>query len=235
MKKVFFLITIIAVMVICMVACNNNSNEQEGVDIPTPGITITVPTSEEEIADVPKLPNLSREFVETALQFINEYQTTSTSKKLENLAAEVIYMSAGFSNEMYNNYLTPHVLKEHGEVMQHFFGYESERIYTVSVYIHNYRYGGYVGTMTFNGQEPIYNYQHDPIVLAAAILKEEYPDNLALAQARIAAFALTKMDREKALSCICENSEGKFYYDFTFENETFTGFVKETLAFLCKE
>lgn len=234
MKKVFFLVTIIAVMVTCMVACSNNSkSEQEGVDIPM-DVTITVSPTEEEVVDVPKLPNLSREFIETALQFINEYQK-SPSKKLENLAAEVIYMSAGYSNELYNNYLTPYVLKEHGEVMQYHFGYQAERIYTVSVYIHNYRYGGYVGGMVFNGQAPLYNYQHDKIILAAAILKEEYPDNISLAQARIAAYALTRMDKEKALSCLRENSEGEFYYDFTFENETFAGFVKETLAFLCKE
>lgn len=225
MKKLFSIIMVV-IMVTCLAACGNNTKGSN--DITDTTITTITP---EEIEEVPELPKLSKNFIETALQFIDEYPTPS--KELENLAAEVIRLSDGYSDELYS-YLTPYVLEKNGEVMKYFFG-DHDKIYTVSVYIYNGTYGGYSGGMIINnGQDYLHNYSHDKIILACGVLGEHYLDNIALAQARIAAYALTYMYQDEACSTIKCNSEGEFYYDFTFENETFKTLVKDTLEFLYK-
>lgn len=212
MKKFFSIIIAIVVMATCMVACGKES------DIPAREITSTTEKA-------PELPKLSKDFIKTALQFMDN--------PTEAMAREILYLSGSFKSELFQ-YLTPYVLEEHGDVMKYYFGPEADRIYTVSVYISNGEYGGYYGGMEFNAQEPLYNFKHDRFILAAGVLCKEYSDIISSAEARIAAFALTQMYPDEACSTIRSNDEGEFYYDFTFENETFKGLIRETLEFLYK-
>ena len=228
MKKLIF-ITIIVIMMTCMVACSNENskNADNGIDIPTD--TVVIPTTEEVV--VPKLPELSGTFIETALQFIDEYSTPS--KELENLAAEAIQQSNGFKDSLYD-YLNYYLIKEHGEEIRQFFGYVSDEVYNVDVWIHNYEVGGDVGCVSFNGQDAVYNYDHNPLLLSAGVLGDTYPDNITLAEARIASYVLLQMDTEDVDRCIVTSSEGKKFYDFTFENKAFEETAKEILQNICK-
>lgn len=226
MKKIIFT-TLILIMMISMVACSNTDNTN-GVDIPM-DVTITTPIEEEVI--IPQLPELSDEFANTALQFIDEYSTPS--KELENLAAEAIQQSNGFKDGLYT-YLNYYLVEEHGEEIRQFFGYLYDEVYTVDVWIHNYEVGGDVGCVSYNGQDAVYNYDHNPLLLSAGVLGDTYPDNITLAEARIASYVLLQMDTEDVDCCIVTTNEGKKSYDFTFKNEAFKDLAREILQDLSK-
>lgn len=229
MKKLIFTAIIVIIMV-CMVACSKNENENtSGIDIPT---DITIGTTEETTVMAPKLPELSDEFIKTALQFIDEYSTPS--KELENLAAEAIQQSkSDVLKDMLYAYLTYQIKEKYPENITQFLGYGCENIHTVSVWIHNYEVGGDVGCVSYNGQDAVYNYDHNPILLSAGVLGHKYPDNITLAEARIASYVLLQMDTEDVDCCIV-TSEGNKFYDFTFENEAFKETAKEILQNLCE-
>lgn len=225
MKKLIFLLAILVVMASCMVACSNDNNDSNGVNIPT-DIPITAPT-EEEVC-IPEPSEFSDNFIQTALQFIDEYSTPS--KKLENLSAELIQQSDGFKDTVYT-YLNCHLTEEYDEdIVRQSLGFGYEKVETVKVYIHNYDVGGNVSCASFNGQSPFYNYEHDKFILSAGILGEKYPDNVTLAEARVASFILFHMSQDEVeAACILTTPEGKKSYDFTFNNEAFKENAKEVL------
>ena len=205
MKKIFFAIILILVMMISMVACNNSSTTENSTDV----------SFEASTEATPKVPELSDTFNETALQFIEKY-STGTSKELENLAEEIILYSKGFRDDLYNylNYSEKSV----------------EKIENVEVWIHNYSNGGDIGCVSYDGQTPFFNYDHNPIILAAGVLGDKYPDNVTLAEARIAAYVLIHMDSEEVDCCIVTSESGERSYDFTFKNESFKEKSREILV-----
>lgn len=218
MKKIVFLLITVVAVIACIVACSTDSST-------------TVPSTSPKASNIstseptPECPELSVDFVSTALKFVDNYSTPS--KKLENLAAEVIQLSVGYGDKLYA-YLNYRLAEEYGESLPQFFGYGCDTLKTVKVFIHNYKEGTNVGCVSYNGQDATYNYDHDTIILSAGILGEKYPDNVSLANARIAAYVLTQMNKEDVDFCIVTN-EGKSYYDFTFENEAFREIAKEVL------
>lgn len=221
MKKFFSLIAILAIMATCIVACNKDTEE----DLPTPIITTE---AEEKAIEVPML---SDTFIKTALQFIDEY--SSPSKKLENLAFELIQQSGNYRDDFYS-YLNDYLFRDYGEELHQSFGYNRDSVDTVKVFIHNYKSGGYEGCASFNGQEPTFNYNHDKFILAAGVLGKKYPDNISLAEARIVAFVLTQMSQEDVGCCILTDDEGLKSYDFTFENLGFKELSVEILQAFCE-
>ena len=229
MKKIF-LVAILAVMVTCMAACsNNNSNsEEKGVNIP---MDVTITTSPEEEKIVPEISIPSDAFIKTALQFIDEYP--NKSKELENMSAKLIQQSDELKDMVYT-YLNYHLTQEYDEeVIIQSLGFGYEKVEHVKVFIHNYKPGGSIGCASFNNQDPFYNYDHDKFILAAGLLDEKYPDNLTLAEARIAAYILTLMSQDDVEDiCILTNIVGKKSYDFTFENKAFKEIAKKILTFL---
>jgi len=226
MKKIIFLV-VIFIMATCMVACSNNTpNDDNDVT------TTTVPLADEEVT-VPDHSIDSNGFIKTALLFIDEYSTPS--KKLENLSAELIQQSDVFRDTVYT-YLNNHLIEEYDEdIVRQSLGFGYEKVETVKVYIHNYDVGGNIGCASFNGQSPFYNYEHDKYMLAAGVIGEKYPDNVTLAEARVASFILFHMSQDDVeAACIITNSEGKKSYDFTFNNEAFKETAKEVLQNLCE-
>lgn len=220
MKRIFLLVIIFAIMT-CMVACNiiGTKNADDS------SIT-TVTASTTEVA-VPKLPELSTEFVTAALQFIDEY--SNGSDKLEELAAEVTQLSSNYQSQLYE-FLNFYLIDKFGEDIRQYYGYNYSSVQSVKVFIHNYDLGGYVGVVSFNGREPTYNYDHDVNILAAGVLAEAYPDNVSLAQSRIASYVLTKMNEDDVVNyCIVTETDGSKNYDFTFENSAFKERAKEIL------
>lgn len=225
MKKLIFLIITIAVVII-MVACNHDTpSTDNGVDIPTDTVVTTTTVA-------PKLPEFSGAFIKTALQFIDESPTPS--KELENLAAEVINQSGSYRQDLYS-YLNYHLSENYGEEIHQFFGYGYEEVSNVEVFIHNYQNGGDVGAVSFNGHEATYNYEHDNIILSAGVVGEKYPDNLSLAEARIASYVLTQMSPEQVDCCIVTSPDGLKSYDFTFGNKSFKETAREILLDLLED
>lgn len=221
MKRLFFSVVILAIMATCIVGCNKTPDD----DSNEPTVPVVTQTPEVEI------PMLSNTFIKTALQFIDEY--SSLSKELENSALELISQSENYRGELYS-YLNDYLFKEYGEEICHFFGYNCDSVDNVTVFIFNYNIGGNVGCVSFNGQEPTYNYNHDKFILAAGVLGKKYPDNVSLAEARIAAFVLTQMNQEDVNCCIVSDGEG-LSYDFTFENLAFKELSVEILQAFCED
>lgn len=216
MKKMFFLAIIIATMA-CMVACSNTPDT-----LPTFTTTTTEPVVVE-----PEIPSLTDNFIKTALQFIDEYPD---GQDIENLALTAIQQSNGLRDSLYN-YLTFHLHKKYGEEIHQFFGNSCDKVETVKVFIHNYEVGGEVGCVAFNGQEAVYNYDHNPIFLSAGVLGNTYPDNITLAEARIISYILIHMDIGDVDCCIT-TIEGEKSYDFSFENEDLKAIAREILLSL---
>lgn len=221
MKKIIFLLITVVAVTACLVACNTDSS----TTVPSTS-TKSSNISTSEAVPEPECPKLSKDFSKTALQFVNNYSTHS-DKELENLAAEVIQLSDGYGDKLYA-YLNYRLAEEYGESLPQFLGYGCDTLKTVKVFIHNYKEGSNVGCVSYNGQDATYNYDHDTIILSAGILGEKYPDNVSLANARIASYVLTQMNKEDVNCCIVTN-EGKSSYDFTFENEAFREIAREIL------
>lgn len=229
MRKIFALMMIFC-LVLALAACtNNSSNADDATDTmsPTTGIA-NIKWDTDTKTEPPTPPELSTEFVDTALQYIDEYP--AETQELLNLSAEVIRQSSDLKDNLFQ-YLNETTLESHKQSI----GYNYSKIETVKVAIHNYELGGDVGCVSFNGQEYVYNYNHDPILLAAGVMSGKYPDNVTLAEARIASYVLLNMDIEYVDCCIKKSAEGKYYYDFTFQNEDFKKVSKETLQNLCEE
>lgn len=226
MKKIFF-ISIILMIFMLFVACNNNSNANDSTTKDVSQLEIVEKTSEirtESDTDI---------FVKTALQYIDEYP--NKSKKLEHLSAEVIQQSSGFKDMLYT-YLSHFIADNYIDVWEQYFEkYHYYKVDNVHVWIHNYELGGSVPCVTFNGNDVYYNYNHEPIFLSAGVLGKKYPDNITLAEARIASFVLLHMNTYDVDCCIKESSSGTYYYDFTFQNNSFKELAKEILLYLSKE
>lgn len=219
MKKIIFSVITFVIVVTCMVACSNTSS-----DLPA----FTEPT--EPVVEL-EIPVLSEEFIKNALQFVKEYPS---GKNLENLALFTIEESDGFKDKLYA-YLNYYLTENFGEEIYQFFGYGCDTVDTVKVFIHNYKVGGHVGCVAFNSQtDPFFNYNHDKIILAASVLGKKYPDNVKLAEARIASYVLAHMKQDDVSCCIVTNPEGKKSYDFTFKNEAFRETAEGILRNLSK-
>lgn len=219
MKKLIFS-AIVLVMIACsMVACSNQDANIPADTVLAPEVT-TAPAA-------PELPELSDDFIETALQFIDEYSTPS--KELENLAAEAIQQSNGFRDSLYD-YLNYYLIKEYGEEIRQFFG-DHQSVIVADVWVHNYQIGGSMDCVSYNGQDPVLN-NRDPIILSAGVLGDTYPNNITLAEARISAYVLIHMDTSGIDCCISKNAEGMEFYDFTFANKAFKEAAKEILQSL---
>lgn len=235
MKKTFFFVTILAVMVICMTACSN-SNSKDNTDDTYTSTTLsteeyipstTAPTTEEY---VPEIPELSDNFINTALQFIDEYNTSLKSS--ENLAEEIILQSNNFKDNLYH-YLNFYLIEKYGEEIQNFFGYSSY-VNTVDVWIHTYQSGATTDCVSYNDQPAVLN-NLDPIILSSGVLGDTYSDTHSLAEARIAAYVLLNMEPDEIESICITNNEGKYSYDFTFKNEAFKELSKEILQSLLEQ
>ena len=229
MKKLIFSMAIIAIMMGCMVACSNTTPDTDS--------NVNITTSTTVVPDIPELPELSSTFIETALQFIDEY-SSAPSKNLENLAAEAIQQSNGYRDTLYT-YLNWYLPENFGEEIYQFFGYTSDmeyihNVYAVDVWIHNYDVGGDVGCVSFNGQDATYNYEHDNIILSAGVVGKKYPDNVTLAEARIASYVLA-MSPEQVDCCIVTSPDGLKSYDFTFGNKSFKETAREILLDLLED
>lgn len=218
MKK-FLALMMIFCLVLALVACTNSSNTPDNPPSTTSDST-TANIKWETETEPPTPPELSTEFVDTALQYIDKFP--AETQELLNLSEEIIQQSSILREELF------HYLNET-------MGDDTRRIVTVNVAIHNYELGGDVGCVSFNGQEYVYNYNHDPLLLAAGVLSNKYPDNISLAEARIAAYVLLNMDVKDADCCIQKTSDGKYYYDFTFQNKDFANTAREILQGLCEE
>lgn len=226
MKKLFFTLTM--VMMICMlfVACSNSTNDI----VSTTNNDISQIEIVEETAP---LPTVSDEFIQNSLQFIDEFP--NQSKKLEDLSFELIQQSSNYKDTLYS-YLSDYIADNYSELWEQYFeNYNCDKVNTVQVWIHNYQVGNCVPCVTFNGQSAYYNYNHDPIFLSAGVLGKKYPDNITLAEARIASYVLLHMDIDDVDCCIKKSSDGKYSYDFTFQNDSFKEVAKKTLQNLNKE
>lgn len=226
MKKVLATIMMIFCLVLVSTACTNSSNTPDNPPSTTTGTT-NIKWDTDTKTEPPTPPELSTEFVNTALQYIDKYP--AETQELLNLSAEVIRQSSDFKDNLFQ-YLNETTLESHKQSI----GYYS-KIETVNVAIHNYEMGGDVGCVSFNGQEYVYNYNHDPLLLAAGVLSSKYPDNVTLAEARIASYVLLNMDENDVDCCIKKSSEGEYYYDFTLQNEDFANTSREILKGLCEE
>lgn len=223
-KIIAIVLAVIAFVIVCSVAAHyKNSKTIEPGNYATLS-TITTPSDNTTIN--PDIPEQSNEFIKTALLFINEYKNGS-STYLENLAKDVIEQSSNYKHDLYY-YLYYYVVENYGEDYTKNFGYNCETINSVKVSIHNYNSGSNVGTVSFNGYKPIYNYDHDKIILAAGVLSESFSDNVALAEAEIASYVLTQIN-QKDIDCCIITSGGTKSYDFTFENEAFSNAAIEIL------
>ncbi len=220
MKKIIFLLITVVAVTACLVACNTDSS----TTVPSTSTKASNISTSEAVPE-PECPKLSVDFIKTALQFVDNYSTPS--KKLENLATEVIQLSDGYGDKLYA-YLNYRLTEKYGESLPQFLGYGCDTLNTVKVFIHNYKDGTNVGCVSYNEQDATYNYDHDTIILSAGILGEKYPDNVSLANARIASYVLTQMNKEDVNCCIVTN-KGKSSYDFTFENEAFREIAREIL------
>lgn len=220
MKKVLAVLMVLAILAL-FTSCTNTSD----ANVSTTSNKASLET-EEEITPTP--PELSTEFARTALQYIDEYPVES--QKLLNLSAELIQQSSDFKDNLFQ-YLNETTLEKHSQ----FIGYNYDKIETVSVWIHNYDLGGDVGCVSFNGQEAVFNYNHDPLLLSASLLSTKYPDNISLAGALVKSYVLLNMDENDVDCCIKKSSEGEYYYDFTFQNKDFANTAREILQGLCEE
>lgn len=231
MKK-FIFCAIVLVMVACMVACNNSVATEPTTETQTEAATEIHTEATTEIStttDAPTEPKLSSKFINTSLQFINEYSEDNSTKKFGNLATEAILLSNDFRGELYgylNNHYLPQTYSESSFYM------DGDGIKNIYVYIYNYRNGFFQEFWTFD------DYEHsmgipDSIIISCGILGKEYPDNIKLAVARIAAYVVLQMDMQDIEQCcIIQNEEGKYRYDFTFENEIFKEKAREILVSL---
>lgn len=226
MKKIFF-ISIILMIFMLFVACNNNSNANDSTTTDVSQIEVVEKTSEirtESDTDI---------FIQKALQYIDEYP--NQSKKLENLSAEIIQKSCGFKDMLYD-YLNHFIADRCVDLCDQYLDvYGNEEVHTVKVWIHNYKLGGCIGCVKVNNHDILYNYEHEPLFLSAGVLGKKYPDNITLAEARIASYVLLHMNASDVDCCIRKSSDEKYYYDFTFQNNSFKEMAKEILLNLSKE
>lgn len=218
MKK--FLAMMLVVLVLASTACaSNTSNDSNNIDISKNAASLV----EVETSVLPQLP---KEFIKTALQFIEEYPIENDNQL--NRSIHLIHLSNNFRKEMFN-YINSTLLPD----LKPFIGYGEDRIKSVNCWIHNYEHGGEAGCVSLNGQDAIGNLSHNPLLLSASVLTPEYPDNLSLAEARICAYVLLQMDVDDvAEHCIEKSANGEYYYNITLKNESFKGVSKEILQSL---
>ena len=223
MKKMFFT-TAILIIALSMVSCSNDSTTETTAydDIPTH--TFFAPDEKDVI--VSEFPELSEDFIHTALQFIDEYSTPSND--FGNLATKAILQSNELMDKVYA-YLNYQLIETHGEEIRQFFGDDaSGEVHDVNTWVHNYEVGGTMYCVSFNGGPAVIS-NNNPLFISAGVLGNTYPDNIALAEARIASYVLLHMDANEVNYCIRLTSEGKEFYDFTFKNEAFKEAAKEVL------
>lgn len=224
MKK-FILIGIIMMICTLLVACNNNAS----------GMVLTTDNTSqvENVEGTTTSQTTSDIFIQKALQYIDEYP--NQSKKLENLSAEIIQKSCGFKDMLYD-YLNHFIADRCVDLCDQYLDvYGNEEVHTVKVWIHNYEFGDYIGCVKVNNHDILYNYEHEPLFLSAGVLGKKYPDNITLAEARIASYVLLHMNASDVDCCIRKSSDEKYYYDFTFQNNSFKEMAKEILLNLSEE
>lgn len=185
--------------------------------------TTQSPTQEHDGLDYDKL-------VETvAPKFIDLYaksdRTPEEQKQLENYAAEIISKTNFLEKQLFERLNNQELEKLNS-------GKDDDKkideIVSVDAYLFNYTSGSYNPAVSYNSKEPVFSH-NDGTILATSVINKKYSDNIDLANARLAAYALQSMDSNVIKDvCIVKNSNNQSEYNFNFaDNIKFRAAAKQ--------